>query len=117
MYEIKKIMPFSLAKYLSLLAGIIFLLSGIAQLVFSTNIQAGLIYILVTVIVACLFFWIVGYLFAIIYNWSISKTRGIIIDMDEINLESLNKIKQKNDFEKQEIKNEEEKDSSDKFVV
>lgn len=118
MIEIKKILPRSLAKYLSIIASMTILLSGLLNFVFSaaqTEISVlraywwqELINVFVGTIVAYIVFWAIGYLFASLYNYLSSKTRGIIIEIEDVNLESLQRKKTKED---------KKEDKKDNFVV
>jgi len=126
MHEIKKIMPFSLAKYTSLIAAISILFLAIVRLIyfaiqnqipFSTIWQSILIDTLMQTILSYAAFWIIGYLFALLYNVLAKKSRGILIDFKEIDL-SLSKHK-RDESKKDDKKIEEEEDIKieSKFVV
>ena len=102
MYEIKKIIPSSLAKYCSLvMAIIVFILSlisfilGLAGIGLRSGISwdQQLISFLVSVIFFYVFFWVIGYLFALIYNAITAKTRGVIIEFNLIDKSISEEIK------------------------
>ncbi len=107
MQEIKKILPSSFAKYLSIVAGMAVLLSGLLNFIFSavrteTSVLKmywwqELLNILMGTIFAYIIFWVIGYLFASLYNYLSSKTRGIIIEINDVSLESLQAKKVKED--------------------
>lgn len=116
MQEIKKILPSSLAKYLSIIASMTILLSGLLNFVFSavqteTSVLKAywwkeLINVLVGTIVAYIVFWAIGYLFAIIYNFLALRSGGIIISVKSIDVASL-----------KESQHEKLEDKKDNFVV
>ena len=94
MYEIKKIIPASLAKYCSiitaflvLILNLISLILGFTGLGLSLNISwdQQLINLLISVIFFYIFFWVMGYLFALIYNFIASRTKGIVIEFKMVN--------------------------------
>lgn len=89
MYEIKKIFPSSLAKYSSLIVAIIVFILGSINLVLNLvgiGVQSNIPWdqqltsLLASVIFFAIFFWIIGYLFALIYNSITAKTKGIAIE-------------------------------------
>lgn len=117
MQEIKKIYPSSLARYLSIIAAMAVLLSGSLNFVFSaarTEVDLLKMYwwqelldVLIGTIFAYVIFWVIGYLFAGVYNFLSTKTRGIIIEMEDVDLESLSLKKIKED----------KKEDEERFVV
>lgn len=126
MQQIKRIMPFSLAKYASLIAAISVLLLAIVRIVyyvfqnqvpFSMIWQSVLIDALMQTIMAYVSFWIIGYLFGLLYNFLARKTRGILIDLEEVDLSML---KHKKSHDKQEESKKdviEDTNEDKKFVV
>lgn len=117
MQEIKKIYPSSLAKYLSIIAAMAVLLSGLLNFVFSavrTEVDLLKMYwwqellnVLVGTIFAYIVFWVIGYLFSGLYNFLSSKTRGIVVEMRDVSLESLQTKKVE----------ENKKEDEERFVV
>lgn len=105
MHEIKKIHPQSLAKYFSLIVAIVTFvfglvnffisISGIMKFTKQAPWSEQLVSWLVSVVFFYAIFWIIGYLFAIIYNYIASKTKGIIIDQKEVNLSFTDEEKHK----------------------
>ncbi len=118
MQEIKKILPSSLAKYLSIVASMAILLSGILSLLLNlVNLETQLyrwpeylINILVGTIFAYIVFGIIGYLFASLYNFLSSKTTGIIIETKDIDLE-LSYLKKKKELKV------DKKEDEERFIV
>ncbi|MDD4289957.1 MAG: hypothetical protein PHH83_01630 [Patescibacteria group bacterium] len=93
MYEIKKIHSQSLANYLALISSITVFLFGLIN--FSINIlnvatrsywRDLLVSWFISVIVFYVIAWIIGYLFSIIYNFFSARIRGIIIDVESLEL-------------------------------
>ncbi len=122
MHEIKKIYPQSLAKYFSLIAAFIAFVFGLLNFVISVSgvvrfmmrslWQDQVISWFVSVLFFYVIFWIIGYLFAVIYNLIAQNTKGIIIEFKVVNLD-----KSENDSKKQ-IENDVEKhEEKDSFIV
>lgn len=111
MYEIKKIHPRSLANYLAVIISIIVFLFGLINFSISMLNVGTRIYWrdlltswFMSVIVFYVFAWITGFLFSVIYNFFALRIRGIIIDMEKVNISEIKKI-QDEEQEKLENKN------------
>ncbi|MDD3284329.1 MAG: hypothetical protein PHZ07_01920 [Patescibacteria group bacterium] len=127
MYEIKKIVPFSFAKYVAL----IFLMLGFFSYLFSflydfvnspedfkTNFTADFarnlsISFVVDLLSIYILSFVITYLFIVVYNYIVRKTkmRGIVLEFDLVDDSILEK---KDDLEKE---NQENIKKDDKFVV
>lgn len=83
MYEIKKIVPISLAKYTSLIAILFSLFSGLIHAIYYKDWKVALIDIVISIALYYVLFWIIGYIFALCYNLVAEKTKGILIDIKE----------------------------------
>ncbi len=89
MYEIKKITPTSLAKYFSLIVAIIVLIFGSINLILNLigsgydlqmSWQEQLSGLFASIVFFYVFFWIIGYVFALIYNSIAAKSKGIRVE-------------------------------------
>ena len=103
MYEIKKVSPSSLAKYCSVIVAITVLILGSVNLILNLagiGIQYNIPWdqqltsLLASVIFFAIFFWIIGYIFALVYNAITAKTRGIMIEFKLVDKELLKSIKE-----------------------
>jgi len=101
MYEIKKIFPSSLAKYCSLIMSITILILGIVNFLLNlagiglqNNIpwDQQLTSLLASIIFFAIFFWLIGYIFALIYNSITAKTRGVMIEFRLIDKSLLQEV-------------------------
>jgi hypothetical protein len=115
MHEIKKVFPNSLAKYCSVIGVIIVFILGSVNFILNlagVGIQYDISWdqqltsLLASVIFYAIFFWIIGYIFALVYNAITSKTKGIMIEF---------KLTDKKILE--EIKDDDQESEKDKFVV
>jgi hypothetical protein len=105
MYEIKKIFPSSLAKYFSIIVAItIFILGSINFILNLAGIgiqydipwDQQLTSLLASVIFFAIFFWIIGYIFALVYNSITAKTKGVTIEFKLADKKLLAEIKEEN---------------------
>lgn len=94
MYEIKKIIPTSLAKYFSLIMAIVVLVFGSINLILNSigsgydlqmSWQEQLSGLFASIVFFYVFFWIIGYVFALIYNSIASKSKGIRVEFKLVN--------------------------------
>ena len=89
MYEIKKIFPSSLAKYCSMITAITIFILGSVNFILNL-VGVGIQYdiswdqqltsLLASVMFFAIFFWIIGYIFALIYNALTVKAKGVMIE-------------------------------------
>lgn len=102
MYEIKKVFPSSLAKYCSLIVAItVFILGSLNFILNLTGVgikynipwDQQLTSLLASVIFFAIFFWIIGYLFALIYNAITAKTKGVMVEFRLVDKKLLEEIK------------------------
>lgn len=126
MYEIKKVFPSSLAKYCSIVVALIVFIFGLINFVLNL---AGigiyseipwdqqLISLFVSVLFFYVFFWIIGYIFALIYNSIASKSKGIIIEFKLIDKALLKNIGTKGLKNRGTEDNKEDDKKEDKFIV
>ncbi len=113
MYEIKKIVPTGLAKYFSLIVAIIVLIFGSINLVLNLmgggyNLQMSwqeqLSGLFASIVFFYVFFWIIGYVFALIYNSIASKSKGIRVEFKLVDKNLLGKAENKKNKENKESK-------------
>jgi len=102
MYEIKKVFPSSLAKYCSVIVAITVFILGSVNFILNlagVGIQYDIPWdqqltsLLASVIFFAIFFWVIGYIFALVYNAITAKTKGVMIEFKLADKKLLEEIK------------------------